>query len=178
VRLQRDHLGKQSNLGPIDPQMGGMPAHGVLLEFEQAVEEIKKDPSRIQVWQLIIGKYHPTFLQECKNAIALSKEVVHDWLVSGMFKDDKAKKQKAAKIVSALSDYEGTKTHGRHLHLDHCNTIGLKITAMEDDQVLQDLILTVHHSFILTVSEFPSITKIVENHNGIAMISSTSTQQR
>ena len=57
-------LGKESNLGPIDPQMNGMPANGILKEFEQAAREIKADPSRIAIWQVIIGKYHPSFLQE------------------------------------------------------------------------------------------------------------------
>ena len=62
-------MGKESNLGPIDPQMNGMPANGILQEFEQAAKEVKKDPTRIAVWQPIIGKYHPSFLQECSNAI-------------------------------------------------------------------------------------------------------------
>jgi ClpP class serine protease len=38
-------MGKQSNLGPIDPQFGGIPAHGVIKEFEEAIEAIKKDPA-------------------------------------------------------------------------------------------------------------------------------------
>jgi hypothetical protein len=36
-------MGKPSNLGPIDPQIGAIPAHGVLEEFRRAVEEIKAD---------------------------------------------------------------------------------------------------------------------------------------
>jgi ClpP class serine protease len=31
-------LGKQSSLGPIDPQIGGVPAQGVLDEFQMAIE--------------------------------------------------------------------------------------------------------------------------------------------
>ena len=38
-------LGKQSSLGPIDPQIGGVPAQGVLDEFQMAVESIKRDPA-------------------------------------------------------------------------------------------------------------------------------------
>jgi ClpP class serine protease len=34
-------MGKQSNLGPIDPQIGGVPCQGVLDEFEQAKNDIK-----------------------------------------------------------------------------------------------------------------------------------------
>jgi ClpP class serine protease len=36
-------MGKHSNLGPIDPQLSGIPAHGVLAEFKRALEEIKLD---------------------------------------------------------------------------------------------------------------------------------------
>jgi ClpP class serine protease len=34
-------MGKQSSLGPIDPQLGGRSAHGILEEFEQAHLEIR-----------------------------------------------------------------------------------------------------------------------------------------
>lgn len=40
-------MGKPSNLGPIDPQLGGIPTHGVLEEFNRAKEEIIKNPSTI-----------------------------------------------------------------------------------------------------------------------------------
>ena len=59
-------MGNQSCLGPIDPQLGGISAKRVLSEFEQAKSEIKNDPSCIPIWQTIIGKYHPTFVQSCE----------------------------------------------------------------------------------------------------------------
>jgi hypothetical protein len=104
-------MGKQSNLGPIDPQMNGMPANGVLREFEQAAKEVKADPSRIAIWQPIIGKYHPSFLQECVNAIAWSKTVVTDWLATGMFQGDPRAATKAKRIVRELSDYKKIEPH-------------------------------------------------------------------
>ncbi|HNI38069.1 MAG TPA: S49 family peptidase, partial [Pseudomonadales bacterium] len=165
-------MGKQSNLGPIDPQMNGMPANGVLLEFEQAAKEVKKDPTRIAVWQPIIGKYHPSFLQECSNAIAWSKSVVNEWLVSGMFENDPKAKTKAKKIVRELSNYSGMKNHGRHVHIDQCKNIGLNITDLESDQQFQDIVLTVHHAYMQTLNEATQVTKIVENQDGIALISS------
>ncbi len=118
-------MGKESNLGPIDPQMNGMPANGILREFEQAIKEIKQDPSRIALWQLIIGKYHPTFLQECQNSIDWSKTVVKDWLKSGMFEGERSAASSASKIVKSLSDYGAMKNHGRHVNIDQCKAIGL-----------------------------------------------------
>lgn len=167
-------MGKQSNLGPIDPQMNGMPATGVLREFEQAINEIKADPARVAVWQLIIGKYHPTFLQQCRNAIDWSKTVVAEWLRTGMFEGDTRARSKATNIVKALTDDDTMKNHGRHLHIDKCRDLKLKIYDLESDQLLQDLVLTVHHAFMQTLGEAMHVTKIVENHRGIGMISNHS----
>ncbi len=47
-------MGKHSNLGPIDPQLRGIPAYGVLKEFERACKEVKADASKIPLWQSII----------------------------------------------------------------------------------------------------------------------------
>lgn len=69
-------MGTHSNLGPIDPQLRGLPAYGVLEEFKRAMREIKKDPSKLSVWQPILGKYYPTFISECENAIKWSNEFV------------------------------------------------------------------------------------------------------
>lgn len=164
-------LGKQSNLGPIDPQMNGMPATGVLREFEEAIREIKADPARIAVWQVIIGKYHPSFLQQCKNAIEWSKTVVEDWLRTGMFAGDRRAAAKAANIVRELTNDNVMKNHGRHVHIDQCRALKMRIVELEADPKLQDLVLTVHHAFMQTVSEAGAVTKIVENHLGVAMVS-------
>jgi ClpP class serine protease len=40
-------IGKQSSLGPIDPQLGGLAAHGIIEEFTKAYEEIQVDPRKI-----------------------------------------------------------------------------------------------------------------------------------
>ena len=93
-------MGKQSNLGPIDPQVNGLPAYGVIDEFDRAVRESASNAGAARMWQTIIGKYHPTFLSSCEHAIALSKEIVKHWLEDGMFKGDPLAKSKANKIVS------------------------------------------------------------------------------
>ena len=67
-------MGKHSSLGPIDPQINGIPAHGVVEEFNRAIGEIKADPTRAVVWQPIIAKYTPTFIGECQKAIAWGEQ--------------------------------------------------------------------------------------------------------
>lgn len=162
-------MGKQSNIGPIDPQFGGIPAHGVLDEFKRAVRSIKKDPGSIPLWQIIVSKYHPTFLGECENAIAMSTEMVTKWLKTGMYENEIGADDKARKIVEALNNHEDTKTHSRHIHIEEARSIGLKVLALESDQELQDLVLTVHHAFMHTLANAPA-AKIIENHMGNAIV--------
>lgn len=164
-------MGKHSNLGPIDPQFGGIPATGVIEEFEKAKKEIKKDPSTIPLWQTIIGKYHPTFLGECDNAIIWSKSIVEEWLGKCMFKDEEAsdRNYKVKKIVDFLANHTEQKTHSRHINIDQCKEIGLKIIDLENDNELQDIVLSVHHAFIISLSSGP-IIKIVENQNNIRVV--------
>lgn len=163
------YMGKQSNLGPIDPQLNGMPAHGIIKEFETAVKECKEDPNKIPFWQTIIGKYHPTFIGECQNAIKLADELVEKQLKEIMFKGDKEASKKAKKITSCLNEHEQSKTHSRHIHVDEAKSYGLKIIDLEKDQKLQDLVLTVHHCYMHSFDNSSAI-KIIENHAGQGII--------
>ena len=81
-------MGKQSNLGPIDPQFNGVPAHAILEEFNTIMADVKADPSRIIVWREILQKYTPTLIGECDKAIKWSKNIVADWLKENMFKKE------------------------------------------------------------------------------------------
>ena len=162
-------LGKQSNLGPIDPQVRGVPAYGVIREFERAVKEIKKDPASAAVWQVIIGKYQPTFLGQCSNAIQWSNNFVREQLEKVMFASQADARKKATKIAKQLANYQKHKTHGKHIHAEDCKAMGLKILEIESDQKLQDLILTVHHCYMHALMNTPAI-KIIENHAGANLI--------
>lgn len=162
-------MGKQSNIGPIDPQFGGLAAYGILDEFDRAITEVTANPSSAPIWTTIISKYHPTFLADCQHAIDMSKDVVTKLLVTGMFEGDPEAVNKADRIVKALNNHSDTKAHNRHIHMEEAAEIGLKVQPLEQDQQLQDLVLTVHHAYMHTLGN-TRIGKIVENHNGIAVI--------
>ena len=163
-------MGKQSSLGPIDPQIGGgLAAHGVLEEFKTAYEECQQDPIKIQLWQPIIAKYNPTLIGECEKAIKWSEEMVEEWLITGMLADETDKEEKARRIVKELGDHALTKSHRRHLSAEKCQEFGMKIEMLEDNQKLQEAVLAVHHACIHTLSSSPAF-KIIENHQGTAFI--------
>jgi len=159
-------MGKQSNLGPIDPQMGGVACQAVLDEFEQAVKDIKANPSSAPLWQTIISKYHPTFLGTCQKAIEWSEKLAEEWLTRNMCDGNATT---AKKILKEFSDHKTNKSHARHIAKDKCKELGVKVIDMEADQNLQDLILTVHHAFMHTFSH-STASKIIENHLGLAYV--------
>ena len=162
-------MGKQSNLGPIDPQLGGLPAAAVKKEIERAITEIKADPDRIQFWQYVLSKYTPTFIGQCEQAVVMAAEFVRDRLIDNMLADDPDAPTKADVIVKGLSDVDDNKSHARHIHIDKCEALGLKIERLEDDQELQEAVLTVHHCFMHSLS-VSGAAKLVENQNGAAFI--------
>lgn len=164
-------MGKQSSLGPIDPQFKGIPAHGVVEEFIRAHTEIRADPSKAAVWQPIIAKYNPTLIGECEKAIDWSNQMVKEWLLSGMLTGIDDAEEKANIITEELGNHSLNKSHARHLSAEKCNAMGLKITKLEDDPKIQDAVLSIHHTCIHTLTSTNAF-KIIENHNGIAFIQS------
>jgi membrane-bound ClpP family serine protease len=162
-------MGKHSSLGPIDPQLGRLPAHGVVEEFRRAHAEIKADPSKAAVWQPIIAKYHPTFIGECEKSIQWSEEMVKEWLTTGMLRNDRNAGALAEVIHKELADHALTKSHARHLSASKCRAIGMHVNLLEDDHKLQEAVLSVHHACIHTLSGTGAF-KIIENHLGVAYI--------
>lgn len=162
-------LSKHSNLGPIDPHLSGVPAYGVIQEFRRACREVKRDASKIPIWRSIVGQYRPTFLSQCENAIRWSNSFVEDQLSKVMFSGDPKATEKSRRIVKKLSDYRGNKGHDRHIHIDECEAMGLKIEKLEDDPNFQDLVLTVHHCYMHSLMNTNSF-KIIENHLGTAFV--------
>jgi hypothetical protein len=160
-------LGKQSSLGPIDPQIRDLAAQGVLNEFQKALAEIKTDPESVQVWRWIIQQYHPTFLGQCQQAIDWTKKFVGDQLRNVMFEGDPEADNKSRQIVDALSDGDVHKSHERHIPIAQCKDLGLRVKALEDDDELQDLVLTVHHCYMHVLMNTATF-KIIENHTGAA----------
>lgn len=170
-------MGKQSSLGPTDPQIviqtnagpQQVAAQGLLEEFFTAMDECNRDPRKLPFWNIIISQYSPTLIGNCQKAIEWSCDLTRQWLLNSMFKDDMAASEIVDNIVISLSNHSDTKEHGRHLSASTCKGIGLKVQMMEEDQALQDAILAVHHAYIHTLSATNAI-KIIENQEGHAFI--------
>ena len=162
-------MARHSSIGPIDPQIRGIPAKGVIKEFERAFTEISETPARIAVWQPILAQYPPTFIGNCQNAISWSETFTRAQLADNMFHKKRGAKASIDKIIEALTEYDSVKLHERQIGYQEARDIGLKVELLEDDQELQDLVLTVHHCYVHTLSNTNAF-KLIENHDGSAFV--------
>jgi hypothetical protein len=85
-----------------------------------------------------------------------------------MFKTDNERDKKAFDIANWLSTHNNFKSHGRHLPRTELEKKGLAIDYLEQDQTLQELVLSVFHATNHTFAG--SSVKIIENHLGHAFI--------
>lgn len=84
-----------------------------------------------------------------------------DEILSKTFSD----KTKRKEILKAFNNNNTTKVHSRHISKEKCKSVGLNIIDMEDDQHLQDMILSLHHCYMIYLEQ-TIVTKIVENNIG------------
>lgn len=165
---QKIIMGKQSSLGPIDPQFNGIPAYNIVSEFSEAKQDLLQNKSNFDYWRLLLGKYPAAFVKLADDAIALSDTLLREWLKTGMFKNE-VNDDKLNRVCQSLNEHQSSKVHARHFDIGFCQRIGLDIIPLESDQKLQDRVLSVHHSCIHTFAATNAL-KIIENQEGKAFI--------
>ncbi len=167
-------MGKHSSLGPIDPQFGGVSAYNVLDEFDQARNEIKQLPNLAGLWGPILSHYGPTLVKMCEHAVKWADEIARGLLETGMLahmQNEDEQSQQIGVILEALGRPAESKSHSRHIGPARAEDIGLVIERLENEQDFQDIILPIHHAFMITIAK-GRILKIVENHMGTAVVAS------
>lgn len=152
---------KHACLGPIDPQFNGLPAIDLLSTIEEAKKELESSPVKSNYWYIELQKYPPAYEKLLRKAMELSEILARDWLGGCMFSANEDN-EKIEKIVNSFNENELSKTHGRPLDYKYCIDCGLKILLAEDDQSYQDLLLSLHHSYIILLDN-TQVTKIIEN---------------
>lgn len=154
-------MGKQSSLGPIDPQFSGIPAYNIMQEFIEAREDLAINPQNAQYWAIKLQQYPAAFMKSAIDAIDLSDELIRNWLSDVMLKGKR--KTVINKAVDFLTSHESSKVHARHYRYQECRDHGLIIKLMEDDNELQDKILSVHHCFMITLQSTEALKMISNN---------------
>jgi len=164
-------MGRQSSIGPIDPQfilqtsvgLQVIPAHSILEQFKKAQEDCRSNPKNLNSWLPMLSQYGPALLVRCQDQIDFGRELIENWLKEYMFKGEDP--EHAEKIADYLSNHSNFKTHGKHIGIDKAREIGLKIELLESDQIFQDKALSAFHA---TMHAFGSTNtaKVIANQNG------------
>lgn len=158
-------MGHQSCIGPFDPSVRNVSAFAVFEEFIRASEDIKKNPHNIPLWQTMLSKYPPAFLEECERAIELANTIVPQWLNENMLSSNEDSSTIVANLIKTLNNPSKTKEHSRHIHIKEASELGLNITSLESEQDLQEHVLTVHHAYLATLM-MTATSKLIESHHG------------
>ena len=164
-------MGKQSSIGPIDPQfilqtsvgVQSLPAHAILEQFRKAQEDCAANPKNLNSWLPMLSQYGPALLVRCQDQIDFGKELIDNWLKAYMFKNEA--ETMPNKIADYLSNHANFKTHGKHINIDKAKAIGLKIEPLEHNQDFQNNVLSAFHATMHTLGSTNTV-KIIANQNG------------
>ena len=171
-------LGRQSQLGPIDPQLNiGNKTHSaraIQEGFTKAKEDITDDIKLAHLWAPILQNMGPSLVLEADKALSYSKELVVNWLYNRMFSDMKNEdaRKKMSDDIAAYFNAENT-DHGQiHVHGQRIGTaklqeLGIKLKLLETDQTLQNDVLTAYHLMTLIFETTASLKFIASNRGKI-----------
>jgi len=164
-------MGNHSQVGPIDPQIGlpsgiNIPAGALTAQFKEASDQCAEDPSRLTGWLPTLQQYPPGILNVCENAADLAKTLVEQWLTTYMLKNRRHRAKIAKTAAEWLADHKVHLSHGRAITREQLLEKKLVVTALEDDQALQDAVLSVSHAVNHTFNISPSAVKLIENQEG------------
>lgn len=164
-------MGKQSSIGPIDPQfilqtsvgVQSIPAHAILEQFKKAQDDCRDNPKNLNSWLPMLSQYGPALLVRCQDQIDFGKELVGNWLKAYMFVNETTTQPDT--IAEYLSNHANFKTHGKHINIEKVQEIGLKIERLEDNQDFQDKVLSAFHASMHAFGS-TNTAKIIANQNG------------
>ena len=160
-------MGRQSQLGPTDPQLAvgnyASSAHSIVEQFNDAKADISQNPILAHAWAPVLEAFGPALLQEAKKSISYGETLVKDWLSKYMFsdRDDPETQAKAAAEFFAGSHHG---SHGRRINRDDLRNLGIKVIDLEEDQVLQDLVLTLYHLSTILFDSSPASKFVVSSN--------------
>lgn len=104
-------MDQSSTLGPIDPQINGIPARAYLRAFRNVEERLKQEgPGALTAYLPLLSKYDLPLLEICKSAEELSRELAIKWLSEYMLKLP----PQDPRIVGAINYFASFDTHKSH----------------------------------------------------------------
>ena len=88
-----------------------------------------------------------------------------EWLSRWMFSGGADAVAKGKAVAKHFNDASTHKSHGRRIDLAEAVAQGLTVERLEDDQPLQELVLSVYHLMTILFEHSPA-TKLIMGSNG------------
>lgn len=156
-----------SKLGPIDPQMfigsSSVSARAIVEQFNRARCDIEGNPALAHVWAPIIQSLGPALLTEAENALAFGERMVAEWLKSRMFAARADADEQSKAVANFFGDASQHLSHGRRIDRDEARSKGIPVEDLENDQILQDAVLTAYHLSTILFEMSPAAKAIFTN---------------
>ena len=160
------YMDSLATLGPIDPQINGVPARAILRAFETVEKRLKDEgPRALTAYMPLISKYDLHILEICKSAQDLSKELARNWLSSYMLKSPEDD-PRVSEVVDFFSNYDIHKSHGRSIDRGKARELRLKVINVEEIAGLGNLVRSLYNQYELMFDK-TSFYKVFENARGI-----------
>lgn len=171
---------ESGSLGPIDAQIrigrSVVSAYDYLEWINERRQEAEKNKKLNPFDATMAAQISPGELNGVDNALNFAADLVEEWLPKHKFKNwnitESNKKEvtlemkakRAKEIVKELVNHKKWRSHGRSLKIQDLETIGLKITKIDDDPKLSDLVYRIQ-TVIKLLYNTSNIYKIYATEN-------------
>ncbi len=147
---------KSGSLGPIDAQVkigrSVVSAHDYMEWVKEKQDEAKKQGTLNPFDATMVAQISPGELGMVFHSLRFAEDLVKAWLVKYKFKNwnttetknnpvtDEMKRKRAEEIAQELTNHTKWRSHGRSIKIWDLESIGLKVTKIDDDQKLADIV--------------------------------------
>jgi hypothetical protein len=169
------------SLGPIDAQVKIGRSFVSAYDYIEWTEEKRKEAEKVGRLNpfdaTMVAQISPGELRGVFNALRYAEELVTEWLVKYKFKSwqitetrkipvtMEKKKERAEEIAKELTNHAKWRTHGRSIKAKDLDSIGLKITKVDSDPKLSDIVYRIQTVCRLIFSSSPAY-KIIATEKG------------
>ncbi len=144
------------SLGPIDAQVKIGRSVVSAYDYIEWTGERRKEAEKVGKLNpfdaTVVAQISPGELSGVYHALKYAEDLVVDWLVKYKFKNwtvtetrklpvtDEMKAQRAQEIAKELTNHAKWRSHGRSIKADDLDEIGLKVTRVDSDARLSDIV--------------------------------------
>jgi len=148
------------SLGPIDAQIiigrARQSAHDYIEWVSEKRKEAREKGELNPFDATMIAQITPGELGGVLHSLRFAEDLVEDWLVRYKFKNwtvtetrgapvtEELKKERASEIARQLTNHSRWRSHGRSIKIDDLSDLGLRVTRIDKDPALADVVYRIH----------------------------------